>query len=164
MYLSGIVGMTQLNGRYVKVANVNAGANTFELTDIHGGANINTTGYTTYTSGGTAARVYTLASPYAEADLFDIHFVQSADVLTIVHPSYEPRELRRLGAASWQLSTITFAPTLANPTAPTLATGGPGGGTPISLYYKCTALAAETLEESLASASATALLRPDRNR
>ena len=155
MYLSGIVGMTQLNGRYVKVANVNAGANTFELTDIHGGANINTTGFSTYTSGGTAARVYTLVSPYAEADLFDLHFVQSADVLTIVHPSYEPRELRRLGAASWQLSTITFAPTLANPTAPTLATGGPGGGTAISLYYKCTALAAETLEESLASASAT---------
>jgi hypothetical protein len=158
MYLSGIVGMTQLNGRYVKVANVNAGANTFELTDIHGGANISTLGYTTYTSGGTASRVYTLASPYLEADLFDLHFVQSADVLTIVHPTYAPRELRRLGAASWQLSMITFAPTLANPTAPTLATGGPGGGTPISIYYKCTALAGETLEESLASPSATVSL------
>ncbi len=158
MYLSGIVGMTQLNGRYVKVANVNAGANTFELTDIHGGANINTTGFDAYVSGGTTSRVYTLASPYLEADLFDLHFVQSADVLTITHPSYETRELRRLTATSWSLAVVTFAPTLATPAAPTLATGGPGGGTPISIYYKCTALASGTLEESLASPSATVSL------
>ena len=151
MYLAGIVGMTEFNGRYVKVANVNAGANTFEITDIHGGANIDTTGFTAYASGGTASRVYTLASPYLEADLFDLHFVQSADVLTIVHPTYVPRELRRLGAASWQLSTITFAPTVSAPATPTLTTGGPGGGTPVTTAYKCTALAAETLEESLAS-------------
>ena len=119
MYLSGIGGMTELNGRYVKVANVNAGANTFEITDIHGGGNINTTNFTTYTAGGTMARVYTLVTPYLEADLFDLHFVQSADVLTIVHPTYAPRELRRLSAASWQLATITFAPTLSAPGAPT---------------------------------------------
>lgn len=157
MYLSSIGGMTQLNGRYVKVANVNAGANTFELTDIHGGANINTTSYGTYTSGGTAARVYTLATPYVEADLFDLHFVQSADVLTIVHPGYAPRELRRLSATSWQLATITFAPTISAPTTPTGATGGPGGGTPIDQYYKTTAVASETLEESLGSTASAAV-------
>ncbi len=156
MYLSGIGGMTQLNGRYVKVANVDTGANTFELTNIHGGGNIDTSGDDTYTSGGTAARVYTVSTPYLEADLFDLHFVQSADVLTIVHPSYAPRELRRLGATNWQLSTITFAPTLTAPGAPTATAGGPGGGTPTTYYYKVTALAAETLEESLASASANA--------
>lgn len=157
MYLSGIGGMTELNGRYVKVANVNVGANTFELTDIHGGANINTTNYTTYTAGGTAARVYTLTTPYVEADLFDLHFVQSADVLTIVHPDYEPRELRRVSATSWTLSVITFAPTLSAPSQPTGATGGPGGGTPINHYYKTTALAAETLEESLGSTASAAV-------
>jgi hypothetical protein len=156
MYLSGIVGMTELNGRYVKVAGVDAGANTFQLTDIHGGGNINTSGYTTYASGGTAARVYTLATPYVETDLFDLHFVQSADVLTITHPSYAPRELRRTSATVWVLSTITFAPTIATPATPTAAPGGPGGGTPADYYYKVTALAAETLEESLASASVTA--------
>lgn len=157
MYLSGIVGMTELNGRYVKVANVNAGANTFELTDIHGGADIDTTGLTAYTSGGTAARVYTVVTPYLEADLFDLHYVQSADVLTIVHPNYEPRELRRLSATSWQLATITFAPTIAAPTTPTGATSGPGGGTPINQFYKTTALNAETLEESLGSTASAAI-------
>lgn len=148
MYLSGIVGMTELNGRYVKVANVNAGANTFELTDIHGGAGIATSGYTAWSSGGTAARVYTVATPYLEADLFDLHFVQSADVLTIVHPTYAPRELRRLGATNWQLSTITFAPTLSAPNAPTVTASGGGAETNT---YKVTAIAAETLEESLPS-------------
>jgi hypothetical protein len=154
MFLTGIGGMTQLNSRYVKVANVNAGANTFELTDM-AGANINTTSYGAYTSGGTMARVYQIASPYVEADLFDLHFTQSADVLTIVHPNHAPRELKRLAAASWTLTSIAFAPTIAAPGAPTTTPGGPGGGAPIDHTYVCTALAEDTLEESLASASDT---------
>jgi hypothetical protein len=44
-YLEGIVGMTELNGQTITVANVNTGAKTFEL-------GVNTTGYGTYTSGG----------------------------------------------------------------------------------------------------------------
>lgn len=147
LYLSSMVGMTELGGRYVKVANKTA--DTFELTDIHGGANTNTTNYGAFTSGN-MARVYTLSTPYLEADLFDLHFVQSADVLTITHPTYAPRELRRLGATNWQLSTITFAPTISTPAAPTVTSSG-GGATTYS--YKVTAIASETLEESLGSAA-----------
>jgi len=58
---------------------------------------------------------YEVATPYLEADLFDLHYVQSADVLTLVHPNYAPRELKRLGAASWALSLVNFAPALAAP-------------------------------------------------
>lgn len=155
MYLSGISGMTELNGRFVKVANVNAGANTFQLTDIHGGANINTTGFGAWTSGGTAARVYEIASPYAEADLFDLHYVQSSDVLTITHPSYATRELRRSGATSWAFTTVTIAPSVTTPAAPALAIGGPGGGTAVTHSYKTTAIASSNFEESLGSAAAT---------
>jgi hypothetical protein len=151
MYLSGIVGMTELNSRFVKVANVNAGANTFQLTDIHGGANINTTDFTAYASGGTAARVYEIASPFVEADLFDLHYTQSADVLTITHPSYAPRELRRTGATNWAFTSASFAPAIATPAGPTMATGGPGGGTPIVHTYTTTAVSADSYEESLAS-------------
>lgn len=150
MYLAGIGGMAELNGRYVKVKNVDTAANTFEISDIHGGGNIDTSGLTTYTSGGTASRVYTVSTPYVAADLFELHFVQSADVLTIVHPSYEPRELRRLGATNWQLATISFSPTISAPSAPTVTSSGAGAE---SYTYKVTALAAETLEESLPSAS-----------
>lgn len=148
VYLAGIVGMTELNGRYVKVAGVTA--NTFQITDIHGGGNIDTTSFTTYTSGGTASRVYEITTPYNAADLFDLHFVQSADVLTIVHPSYAPRELRRLSATLWSLTSISFVPTIATPAAPTVTASGGGAE---SNTYKVTALAAETLEESLASSA-----------
>lgn len=59
---------------------------------------------------------YEIASPYLEADLNDIRYVQSGDVLTLVHPSYAPRELRRLGSTNWTLTTITFGAALAAPT------------------------------------------------
>lgn len=155
MYLSGISGMTELNGRFVKVANVNAGANTFELTDIHGGANIDTTGFGAWTAGGSAARVYEIATPFLEADLFDLHYVQSSDVLTITHPSYGVRELRRLGATNWQITTATFAPAITTPSAPGVAIGGPGGGTAVTHSYKTTAISGSNFEESLGSATAT---------
>ena len=59
--------------------------------------------------------VYEIPSPYKAQDVFDIHYVQSADVLTIVHPGYAPRELRRLGATRWRLDLISTAPTLSPP-------------------------------------------------
>ena len=63
-----------------------------------------------------ADMIYEIPSPYLEADLFDIHFVQSADVLTLVHPNYSPKELRRLGATQWELKEINFNSPLASPT------------------------------------------------
>lgn len=111
MYLTAIGGMTELNGRYVQVANVNAGANTFELKDTDGAA-ISTSSFGTYTSGGTMARVYTVASPYAVADLTNdegscsLSIVQSGDILYIGCPGYQPRTLSRLGATNWTFATF----------------------------------------------------------
>lgn len=154
MYLSGIGGMTELNGRYVKVAGVNAGANTFQLTDL-AGANISTTGQPAYTSGGTAARVYTIATPYAGADLFDIHYAQSSDVITLVHPSYPAKELARLGATNWTLTDVSFAPTLLPPASlavtPTIAVAS--NLSPQS--YAVTAIAADGVTESVAATPVT---------
>ena len=73
------------------------------------------------------AGIYEIPNPYAEGDLFDIHYVQSADVLTLVHPGHAPRELRRLGATTWTFTTITFGSTLAAPGSVTAtATRGQG--------------------------------------
>lgn len=81
---------------------------------------------------------YEIASPYAEADLPDIHTVQSADVLTLVHPGYAPRELRRLGALAWELRTIVFTPPLA---APSGVSATPSGSDPKYTYsYVVTAV------------------------
>ena len=80
---------------------------------------------------------YEIANPYVEADLFDIHYVQSADVMTLVHPNYPPKELRRLGGANWTLTDISFVSSLATPTGvsvtatgwTTTATGASGAST-----------------------------------
>ena len=59
---------------------------------------------------------YEVETPY-DADLLDdLHFAQSADVLTLVHPSYAPRELRRYGPTDWRLVEIEFNPSVSAPT------------------------------------------------
>lgn len=55
------------------------------------------------------ASPYELATPYLEADIFDLQFVQDADTMYIVHPSYKPRKLTRTGHTSWTLTN--YAPT-----------------------------------------------------
>lgn len=62
-----------------------------------------------------ADMTYEIPTPYAAADLFGIHYVQSADVMTLVHPNYPPAELRRLGATQWSLTNIVFGPPLNAP-------------------------------------------------
>lgn len=106
---------------------------------------------------GTAARVYQISTPYVGEDLFDLHYVQSADVMTIVHPNYPPMELRRLGASDWTLTTISFVSSVAQPTTPTAVATHGSTGTPnfVDYVYVITALSS-TGEESLPSASATA--------
>ena len=152
VYLYGITGASALNGRWGVVRN--ADANTFTLRDLFGNV-IDTTAMGAYGSSGRVARVYELATPYLAADLFDLHYVQSADVLTIVHQDYPVHELRRLGATNWTLSTVGFVPAIGTPSAPTLTPGGPTTGTPKAETYLCTAIADGTLEESLASATAS---------
>lgn len=61
--------------------------------------------------------IYEIPTSYAEPDLFDIHYVQSNDVVTLVHPNYPPAELRRLSATAWTFSTISFASAIGIPTA-----------------------------------------------
>ncbi|WP_051919478.1 hypothetical protein [Basilea psittacipulmonis] len=67
---------------------------------------------------------YEITNPYQEEDLFDVHFVQSADVLTLVHPNYPPKELRRKGATNWELVDIKFNSLLAPPENVRVGTGG----------------------------------------
>ena len=155
VYISGVVGAigTYVNGRIFKVANVNTGTNTFELNYLSGTA-VNSTTFGAYTSGGTVAELYTISTPYVEADLFDLRFVQSADIVTIVHPSYAPRELSRTAHTSWTLSTISFAPEIAAPSSG--LTGTQNGATGSTVYkYVITTIASETYEESLASTTIT---------
>lgn len=90
--------------------------------------------------------IYEIPTPYLEADLTTLQFAQSADIITIVHPSYVPRELARTGHTAWTLTAITFAPGIP---APTGVTNSGASGT--AAEWVVTAVASETFEESLAS-------------
>ena len=68
-------------------------------------------------SGGSAVEV---ATPFLEAELFDLYFAQSADTLYIAHPSHAPRKLTRTSDISWTLATLTFT------SAPADFAGGAG--------------------------------------
>ena len=57
---------------------------------------------------GTAERVFEIATPYPSATLDAIQFAQSADVLYLAHPDWNPRKLVRLADDNWTLSIIAF--------------------------------------------------------
>ena len=147
--ISDVVGMTELNGNTYTVANVKA--NTFELQGI------DSTAFTAYTSGGTAVSnaAFELVTPYTEAELPRLGFTQSADVLTIVHPSHDPRNLSRLADDDWTLDVINYGSTVTAPVISTIVITGAGPGTYTKTYaYVVTAVDGEGVE-SLASAASS---------
>ncbi len=141
--IAGVLGMTEINGRNFKVANV--ATNTFELKTMDG-VNLDGTGFTPYSSAGTASRIYEIVTPYAEADLATLNYVQSGDVITIVHPNYAPRELSRTSHTSWVIAAIDFTPGIDSPFEILVAAGAGGAET---FRYQVTAIKEDTAEESL---------------
>lgn len=151
VFIDDVLGMTQVNNRNFKIANVNSGANTFELQELDG-TNINSTTYTAYSSAGTAKRVYEIVSPYDHTDLSELQFVQSADVITLVHPDYPPYDLARTADTTWTITAATFAPDIDRPTSVAATSGG---GTGNRIRYRVTAVKEETYEESLVGLAAS---------
>ena len=103
---------------------------------------------------------YEIPHPYLEAELFDVHYVQSADVMTLVHPNHAPRELRRLGATKWELKVIDFGTPLAAPTGVSVSAYIPSStSTNADTYqdhnYVVTAVKASLVDESNQSSTAT---------
>ena len=57
------------------------------------------------TSSGSA---YEISTPYLTAELFQVKFAQSADVMYLVHPNHAPRKLTRTGHTAWTLTEVDF--------------------------------------------------------
>lgn len=153
VYISGVVGPMApfINNRNFLVKNRNTGANTFEIVHLDGASFPDSTSWGLYTSGGTVEEVYTITTPYVEADLAALNFTQSGDVVTITHPSYKPRDLTRTGHTAWTLTAITFAPQVP---APTTAAAS-GSGTGFNFAYVVTAMEQSRNDESLVSNTAS---------
>lgn len=85
-----------------------------------------------------AGNVYEIPSPYAAADLPNLKWTQSADILFICHPNYQPYELRRQGDVQWQfvLHPCNNGPYIdVNATAIALTPSGEGGSVTITAGY-----------------------------
>ena len=118
VYGSGIGGMTAFNGLTWIVQNVTA--NTFTLTDLFGNV-VNTTAYPAFTSGGTFARIYTVAAPYAAIDLQYLKYTQSANTMNLTCwnqqtlSEYIPYDLQRVTNTNWVFTAVSFTSPIAAP-------------------------------------------------
>ena len=142
VYINSVAGSlgNYLNNRSFIVANVNTGANTFEL-NYKNGDPVDSTSWGAWTSGGTLAEPYEVATTYDEGDLSALKYVQSADILTIVHPSYPPKNLSRISDLNWTFSSISFDANVDYPTSITATQSGTTGST----TYKYTVTAFDPL-------------------
>ncbi len=162
--LANIGGMLALDNLTFIVANRTS--TTFEITDVYG-TPINSVPFSAYTGGGTAARIYTLTTPYADVDLPYLKWAQSADVMTLccwnqaTGMSYPTIDLRRVANNNWNLTVTTFAATIGPPGTPTLvathpaAQQGPTDTSAATYGYEITAVSSADGSESIASLPAS---------
>jgi hypothetical protein len=107
---------------------------TFQLAEFDG------TDLPDFSGSPTVARIYSVATPYSATDLKAVTSLHSADVLTLMHGSYQPRKLTRNGATDWSLDSFVFkdGPYLTEDTQETLLTPA-GSGNPIPIMTSNTA-------------------------
>ncbi len=116
--LSNLGGMPRLHGLIAKVGSPTA--NTFEISDYFAAVNTTSTAdWGVYTSGGTAARLKTVATAYLQAQLSRVNQVQSADVMRLVHQSHAVRELTRgtAGHYDFSIADMVVGPRIGAPTS-----------------------------------------------
>lgn len=101
---------------------------------------------------------YEIESQYSSDDVMELQFVQSADVMAIVHHNYAPTELRRYSVRDWRFNTINFNNALAAPTGVTATKATTAeneiNGDKYTFKYCVTALNKDRTEQSVRSAIA----------
>jgi hypothetical protein len=131
IYITEVVGMTEINHDRVYYTVSNKTTNTFEVQD-QDGVDVDASAFTAYSSGGVCNKIYEIASSYLEADIDNIAYDQSNDTMTLVHETYAPADLTRTADTSWTLTDKVFVdgPYLTeNTTATTLGISGTGAST-----------------------------------
>lgn len=123
VYITGVVGMTELNRRRFVIAGVTA--NTFQLVGC------NSTGYTAYSSGGSAEVLVSYVGVWTESQLPEVRYAQSGDTMYLTHPSWPPYTLTRLSNTAWLMSVFSttagpFQPEI--PAVTTLSVARTGAG------------------------------------
>jgi hypothetical protein len=152
--LSGVLGMLQANNIFVVQV---VSTTTFYLYDAYGNA-VNTSIYLPYTSGGSVSRIYTLATPWAEADLKWMKFVQSANTMSICCVNqislqeYPPYDLVRGSANnSWSYAVMNPAASIAAPATMSANATVTTSSTPTTYQYCATAVSTSGQESQASS-------------
>lgn len=65
-------------------------------------------------SNGTA---YEISTPFSEDEIFDFHYEQSADVVTITHINHVPMQLKRYGMYDWRFENLNFGAKISAPSS-----------------------------------------------
>ncbi len=151
IYISGVLGMTQINGTYYKITNI--AGNNLTLAYLDGTA-VDSTSWSTYTSAGTTQRIYTITSPYKVSDnLRLIKFAQSVNQMVLCHPKYPAFVLTIVSATNWTLNPIAVGSTVSAPTGIVATTTAPPvvGEAPANYSYTVTSIDAGGQESSMAT-------------
>ena len=127
VWITSVAGMTQVNNRRFTVAGVTT--HTFQLSGI------NSSSYSTYTSGGSSAKVFEFATPFATASLFNIQKAQDQSQMFLTEGTYPTQILTRTSDTSWTIGNADFVdgPYLpANQPTTTLTPSGTSGSVTIT--------------------------------
>ncbi len=157
--VSGVGGMTELNGRTFVIGSVSGSQ--YGLKDVFG-ANIDSTSYGTFTSNGVGSRIYTLTTPYAETDIAYLKFTQSADVMSLCcvnQPAgveYPPYDLSRFSDNNWALNVVTTDASVSPPSSVSVSSTSFPAGSSSSCYYQYVVSSVSPTDGSESVASAIA--------
>jgi hypothetical protein len=116
---------------YMDGGQIQSGGSAYELVDGGGGVTI----------------------PWTAAQLMEIKYTQSADVLSLYHPAWMTLEITRTGHTAWTITSMSIGASASAPTTVAAVLTGTGTGTDHS--YKVTTVLADTFEEGLPCAAVT---------
>ena len=147
--ITDIKELPMLDGRQFEVISHNLG--TKEFTVSYHGVPFTISGLGTYAGGGLVSRNYVIDSPYESYAIPFIDYGQSIDVMTLVHPDYDPTELTMNAYPDdWDLNTVVFP--VGGPPGDIAGLSGlysGPGGTVKQYNYAVTSIDPVTGEESL---------------
>lgn len=141
--------MVELTTKAYRINSVTA--TTITLKDIFGNT-IDSTAFTTYTTGGTVEAAPIFDTFWPHEDLAKLKFAQNADTLTVTHPGHNSiYNITRTDHDVWAITPVSFT---SKTSAPTGFSATPStANTGVIRNYVVTAIDDDTNEESVASSS-----------
>src|SRR5262245_9359107 len=135
IFVQGVAGVPQINGRFFVVGAV-SGANVTILDDVTS-LPVNSSAWPPFVSAGTSQRVYTIGTPYLASELALLKFSQKGSQMNITHPAHFANVLTLVSATNWSLVQATIGASVAPPGTLSISASASG---PAFIMYTATAV------------------------